>query len=581
MEREKILTPGNKGKTNKALLSFILEEANNQGYLYEDVNGVIEGTTIRIALPENIELTKLVASFEFLGESVLVNGVEQLSGITKNDYTQAPTYQVKAENASMVSYQLIVEPLLASDLRFTSFSFKKEKNEGLSKDYELSFLEDTLRIHMKGIRKTLIASFETTAKNVEVNYETQTSGITANDFSKPVTYALVYNEGFKKEYVIVVEWENDLPQFYIETEGGMPIVSKDDYIQAKLTIDGVGVYEDFEAGTEIRGRGNTTWGRPKKPYRIKLNKKASILGLKAAKNWVLLANHFDETLMLNAVAMKIGSQLDIEYVNHIIPVELTVNGQFLGNYMLTEQIEVDDNRVNIKNGGQLLEMDTYFKDDWKFKSTAYNLPIEIKYPKLKNYDPAEADQELLQIKSEFEAFEDKVFSSSFPNSGYLDVFDQDALVDYLIVYMLTANGELNHPKSTYLYKEKEGKYTMGPIWDFDWAFSFDESRKYFISATEPLFWDHRNTVGTKFFRRLLSDPSTKQLLMEKWAGFKSAHLEDLIVYIDEYANLIKESQIRDRARWNIGSVNFEGDVMELKNWVKNRANFLDGYILGL
>ena len=51
----------------KALLSFILEEANNQGYLYEDVNGVIEGTTIRIALPENIELTKLVASFEFLG----------------------------------------------------------------------------------------------------------------------------------------------------------------------------------------------------------------------------------------------------------------------------------------------------------------------------------------------------------------------------------------------------------------------------------------------------------------------------------------------------------------------------------
>lgn len=62
---------------------------------------------------------------------------------------------------------------------------------------------------------------------------------------------------------------------------------------------------------------------------------------------------------------------------------------------------------------------------------------------------------------------------------------------------------------------------------------------------------------------------------------KATQLDELIVYIDEYAELIKGSQIRDREKWNVGSVDFESDVMELKSWVNNRANFLDGYISGI
>ncbi|MGC1630869.1 MAG: CotH kinase family protein, partial [Gelidibacter sp.] len=560
----------------KELLSFIFESVNNPDYLQNDINGVIEGSTIRLFLPENVELTNLVASFEFLGERVYLNGVEQLSGITENDYNQELYYEIKAENGTIISYQLVVEYL-----QFTTFSFKMEENVGLSSDSELSLSGDTLHVKIRTESRKLIASFETNAKNIEVDNKLQISSVTENDFSQPITYLLSYDEGIIKEFVVVVEWQATFPQFIIETEGSMPIVSKDNYLQAKLTIDGAGIYEDFEATTEIRGRGNSTWGRPKKPYRIKLNKKASILGLKEAKNWVLLANHFDETLMLNAVGMKIGSQLGMKYTNNIIPVELTINGEFLGNYMLTEQIEVDGNRVNVKKDGQLLEMDTYFDEDWKFKSGAYNLPMQIKYPKLDDYSSVDAENELVQIKSEFEDFENRVFSLSFPNTGYLDMFDQEAFVNYLIVYMLTANGEINHPKSTFLHKEKGGKYALGPIWDFDWAFAFDGVGKHFNNPNTPLFWDNDSAIGTIFFKKLLTDPSTKQLLMNKWSDFKSRHLPELIVYIDDYAGLIKTSQKRDRERWDIGSVNFEGDVMELKNWVNNRANFLDGYISGL
>lgn len=558
----------------KELLSFILERANNSDYLQEDIVGEIDGSTIRLFLPQNIDLSSLVASFDFVGENIYLNGVEQLSGISGNDYSQEHYYEIEAENGSVVAYRLIIE-----HLQFTSFSFKMEENEGLVKDYDLSFSEDTLQIRMKGTNKNLVASFETNATEVQVNNTTQISSVTENDFSQPVTYSLLYENGFREDFVIVVEWQRAIPQFSIDTEGGLPIVSTDDYIPATLSIDGVEVYEDFEGATEIRGRGNSTWGRPKKPYRIKLNKKASILGLKEAKNWVLLANHFDETLMLNAVAMKIGRLVEIDYANHMIPVEVTVNGEFLGNYMLTEQIEVNENRVGIEADGHLLELDSYFKKDWKFRSAAYDLPIEIKYPKLKNYDQADAEYELAQMKSEFEEFESRVFDSTFPNSGYLDLFDQQAFVDYLVVYMLTGNREINHPKSTFLYKEKGGKYTMGPIWDFDWAFSFDGQSKHFNRFDEPLL--SGKFVGAVFFKRLLTDPSTKQLLMARWSDFKATHLDELMVYIDEYADLIKESQIRDREKWNVGNVNFDSDVTELKNWVTNRANFLDGYIAGL
>lgn len=560
----------------KELLSFILESANNPDYLQEDIVGEVDGSTIRLILPQKIDLTSLVPSFDFVGENVYLNDQEQLSGISEIDLSEDLYYQIKAENGTVVTYRVVIELL-----QFTSFKFKMEENVGLVKDYDLSFSADTLQIRMKGTNKNLVASFETNATEVLVNNTIQRSSVTENDFSQPVTYSLIYGNGLREDFVIVVEWQRAIPQFYIDTEGAMPIVSTDDYVAATLSIDGVEDYEDFEGATEIRGRGNSTWGRPKKPYRIKLNKKASILGLKEAKNWVLLANHFDETLMLNAVAMKIGSLLEIDYANHMIPVEVVLNGEFLGNYMLTEQIEVNENRINIEAGGHLLEMDSYFKNDWQFKSAAYALPVEVKYPKLKNYDQTDAESELAQMKAEFEEFESRVFDSDFPNSSYLDLFDQQAFVDYLIVYMLTGNIEINHPKSTFIYKPKGGKYTMGPIWDFDWAFSFNGVNKHFIRTDEPLFWNNSNSVGTVFFKRLLTDPSTKQLLMARWSDFKATQLEELMVYIDEYADLIKGSQIRDREKWNVGSVNFEGDVTELKNWVINRSNFLDGYIAGL
>jgi len=136
-----------------------------------------------------------------------------------------------------------------------------------------------------------------------------------------------------------------------------------------VEIDGKGFYENFADSTRIRGRGNTTWSYPKKPYRLKLDNDGTPFGLAKEKDWVLLANYLDPTHLLNPVAMTIGQMLELPFTNHVVPVTVTLNGQYQGVYTFTEQVERSKTRVNIdKKKGALLELDQYFDEDFKFKS---------------------------------------------------------------------------------------------------------------------------------------------------------------------------------------------------------------------
>lgn len=361
-----------------------------------------------------------------------------------------------------------------------------------------------------------------------------------------------------------------IPHFFIVTENNTSITSKDDYLKATLTIEGNKEYENYTGTTQIKGRGNSTWLLPKKPYRLKLDNSASLLGLAEEKDWVLLANYLDGTLMLNAVAMKIGQLLKMPYTNTIIPVDLSVNTKYMGSYMLTEQVAVGKNRVNIEDGGVLLELDIFFDEPWEFKSSTYDLPVMVKYPKLKT------GLELETIKNDFETLEKAVASPTFPNNNYQDYIDVDALVNYLIVYNLTDNEEINHPKSTFMYKPKGGKYMMGPIWDFDWAYGYEDNNVHFASSNTPLFWT-TNPPGTEFFTRFLMDPKIKTLYKLKWNTFKETNLPLLLTYIDEYSSLIETSQKNDYKLWLFRGENFRTDVKNLRAWIQNRAKYIDSY----
>ena len=365
-----------------------------------------------------------------------------------------------------------------------------------------------------------------------------------------------------------------IPHIYIQIANDEEVVVKDVYLSGEVEIKGQDIYPSLQkVTTRIKGRGNSTWGKPKKPYRLKLDKAASVLGLTAAKDWVLLANYQDYTFMCNAIAMKMGQQLGMPFTNSIIPVDVTINGKYRGSYMLTQQVEAKEGRVNVGPDGQLLELDTNFDEDFQFKSSGWNLPVMIKFPDITS------DEQFNSIKNGFENLEQMFISTKFPNNDYGKIFDKQQFVNYILVNNLTANYEINHPKSVYMHKLKDGKYTMGPLWDFDWGFGMEEEgRKYFNFETLPLFKPTDARLGHRFFTHILKDPEIKQLYKQTWENYKANHFEALMSYIEEYAAKIRESQKKDFEIWKVGPNNHAETKKNMKVYLRKRAQYLDSYI---
>lgn len=554
------------------LLSFTIEANKNNGLLNQDIMGAIEAGTIVIPVPQGILLNNVHITCSFRGESLFIDKV--MLDVTGNQVqiSNNTVLTVRTKSGGLFDYKVTLSEYEDPELAISAYSLEKSKNPELRTEVHFEIIGDTIYGSLDPDNPMLVPTISSVSQQININGTAQ-NGAAAVNFNNEITYSLVSSKGFKKNYFVKVNWNKKvaIPHIYITTEGNAGVTSKENYVQADVSIDGKNTYSNYTGTTRIKGRGNSTWGYPKKPYRLKLDSKAPLLGLSAEKDWVLLANYLDGTHMLNAIAMKTGKLLDIPYANNIIPVELTLNGEYKGLYMFTEQVEVESNRVNAGDGGVLLELDTNFDEPWQFKSASYDLPVMVKYPDLTSED------ELEPIRLQFEQMEALVAAPDFPDNNYLDYIDGASVASYLIVYLLTDNEEINHPKSTYIHKTSTGKYTMGPIWDFDWAFSYEGSNRHFSSYNRPLFWSSSSN-GTRFFTRLLSDPQIKEMIRQEWSDFKTSKLTELLSFADEYAALIEGARYYDYQLWKRGGADFTNEVSNLKTWLNNRVSYLDTYI---
>mgnify|MGYP000702579231 CR=1 FL=1 len=558
--------------STKELLNFSILKSDNQGKVANDVEASIQGSVITLPLDKYDDLKSLIAVFEYNGKSITINGVEQESGVTSNDYSQPLVFTVEAEDGSKQQYT--VEIALKDTGVLSAFRFLKKNNAFLTADVSSFIGEESIIPLVTFSQSELIPTFTTNAVKVLVDEVEQKSGMTKNDFSSPVVYQFIMRNGETFQYTVKAEFLlSAIPELTITTTDPSiaEIPSKDYYLNATLTVDGKGIYENYTGKTEVKGRGNSTWGYPKKPYRLKLDKKSEICGLGKAKNYVLLANHIDPTLMLNSVAFKVGQLLNIPFTNHAIPVDVVLNGKYKGSYLLTEQIEIKENRVDLdENNSVMWELDSYFDEDPKFKSEAFNLPVMVK-------DPDLTTEQFEYWKKDFNAFTVQFAKEPLEGNMYVDMIDIESVAKYLITFNLVHNMEINHPKSIFIHKEGKGKYVMGPIWDFDWAYDYEGKETHFGSYETPLFSDDMNGVGNAFFRRFLQDSRVRKLYKEVWQDFKSNKLNELLQYIDDQAKLIKPSVTRNSELWE-NTRSFDAKVVELKNWLTNRAEYIDGEV---
>lgn len=351
----------------------------------------------------------------------------------------------------------------------------------------------------------------------------------------------------------------DIPTVYIDTENHAPINGKEDYVKGTVTVMSS---DENECVTElamgIRGRGNSTWNMPKKPYRIKFDSKTNFLGLKAkAKNWVLLANYADKTLLRNAMAFEISKFMGFEFTPSIKFVDVVLNDKYLGNYMVSDQVEVNKNRVPVEEqeptdvtepeitGGYLLEIDGFADGEPVWFKTPRDMKVTIKYPK-----DDEINQQQRQYISDYICdFEERLFSDNYadPETGYHALVDEKSLIDWYIACELTGNSDSFW--STYIYKKRnDGHICFGPLWDFDIAFNNDNRLGNAVNlmmrdaAHEPKTWIHR----------MWKDDWFRTAVNRRWTELMKEGLrEHLLDKADEYAQLIDASQKMNFNTWKI------------------------------
>lgn len=361
--------------------------------------------------------------------------------------------------------------------------------------------------------------------------------------------------------VVKCEVGHDVPMISIVTDEFVDeIPDKENYLTAGFSMDGCGIYENMTYPVNIRGRGNSTWSYPKKPYRLKFNEKVSLCGFTPAKSYALLADYLDPTHMKNAVAFKVAQLLGLPYTNHAVPVNVTLNGVYRGAYMLTEKIGMTKASVNIEETTSVLfEIDTNCDETYRFVTDVYSLPVQVK-------DPDMTDSIFEVWKADFNMMINAVASDT---ADWTELIDVNSAVDYFIVYNLTGNHEVCWPKSMFLYKTQGGKYKFGPVWDFDWGFGYSQKND------RPLLinWEgHLN--GTPFFKEIISDERFLLLYAQRWQEFKTDKLDELWSFIDEYRDLVEPAVARDMTMW-FQSENFDYYVDQLKDYLVRRIEFID------
>ncbi len=334
----------------------------------------------------------------------------------------------------------------------------------------------------------------------------------------------------------------------------------------------------------IRGRGHGTWLADKKPYRFKLQDKADLLGMGANKHWVLLANRYDGTLLRNRLISYMGSRMGMAYVPKSVPVELVVNGEYYGSYVLSEQVRIDRTRIGIDElkpedisepeitGGYLVCLFPAYEEAPENVFVSDRLVrFGFESPQFTEDEDGTPGQREY-ISSWLQKCEDAVFAGD-PGS----CMDLRSAADYWWIQEFSGNHDAFITSSTYLYKERSGKLFWGPLWDFD--LSLGEG----LDSVEG--FTHRSMIWLDHMRAF--NPEYQALLRERWAvldGIIDEMTEDGGI-IDQYAEEIARSYEDDQKRWMITDDSGEAirrDLREeterLKDWMKQRQNWINTHI---
>lgn len=457
-----------------------------------------------------------------------------------------------------------------------TFIFRSSNNPlSLSSDVVCTIEDNNIHVLISHIvpSKKLIPDFSFEGKEVLVNGVVQESGRDSVDFSTPVEYTVQSGTGESRQYTVRVSSFTGLPIVFINTNGNAPIDSKDNYVDGTIRV-----VENFVTTTsgemKIKGRGNSTWGLPKKPYKIKFDKKTSLLSEPADKEWVLLANYTDKTSLRNETAFFIGRLSVLDWTPRTHFVEVFINDVYNGTYQLCEQVKIANDRVSVTDDGYLMEVDQLSRlDPGDVYFQTPRLLFNIKEPDV------EMDSERYNwIKNYVTNVENLLYNENFDAlTGYAQYVDIPSFVDWYLINEITKNNDAIMFSSCYMHIAPNGKLKMGPLWDYDIALG---NVNYNNNEKPAGLW----IANAKWFAQLLKDPVFVEQVKERFSYFRSRK-DDIFMDINENANYLRWSVIETNNRWQTfytqtwpnyaiwGS--YDNEVQYMKNWIDMRFDWLE------
>jgi hypothetical protein len=358
------------------------------------------------------------------------------------------------------------------------------------------------------------------------------------------------------------------------------------------------IYNEY-AGYRVRG--NSTAGFEKKPYRVKFEKKRDMFGMGAAKDWIFLANYIDISLMRNWITFELAAHFGDKYTTSSQMVNLFIDGEYQGVYLVCEQVETGVNRVDIEwdelagppddpaDVGFLVEFGNpgFNWGDW---STKFIMTRSVKY-KGRTYrnDGGEigvikypnGDDCTNEMAAYLQEYVDKVNTAIFTRDweSFSELCDVDSFVINFIVSEYMLSNDMGWV--FFFYKEPGGKLALGPIWDFDQSAGCSthggDTYKGWASGT-PHSW----------FLALIEIDEFRSLVIERWMeSYDYLHsVPDIIqakadeCRADIDANFIRWDRLIGYPHWrSIPKMDkfktYDEHVDYLKEWLNNRMNWIE------
>lgn len=375
-----------------------------------------------------------------------------------------------------------------------------------------------------------------------------------------------------------------LPVVYLTTNNGKDITSKEEYVQGTIYIDAKGIEGYSDAGTssaplvtELKGRGNWTWnGFDKKPYRIKMNKKASLLNLTTDKSFNLLAHADDNYAFLrNTAGFALSRYFGLKYTPTQEPVELFLNGDYKGLYFLVDHIKVSSNRVKVEEqndmetdpdavtGGWLLEIDNYSDDPHITINKPNGEEMWFTYKSPEELSVAQESYITNFLNNTTSA----IYNEDKTSREWEKYIDMDTLVNYYLVYEIMGNREGFHG-SCYFHKDRgaDTKLIFGPVWDF--GNSLWDMSDTFIYENYP--------YGIKWIDEIAKYPRFQAAVRKRWKEKRGELMQYLTQEVDAFIAKINNASQCDCKEWpEYGNKNVISRKEAFYDLIEHRLSWLD------